>query len=172
MKSRAALSFSHFPLCKKFDDVPRQHHLCWLLWNLIILVRIEHMFCSFFSCPYFRNEVGGENERSVALSRGSSQQMQVMKRPLDQAEVCSSHTPQTARGFCLLDTPETYWKNGYCPYEHKKVQQGPTGKYVIERIDCGSSFYKNHFYGQGESISELFKFTTCTLVLYNFPTKL
>ena len=113
-----------------------------------------------FSCPYFRNEIGGEIDRTVALSRGGggSGNSALSKRdqaqhPIEQSS--SQHTPRAARGFCLLDTPESFWKNGYCPYDlssnntESKVGVG-VGKYVIERIDFGSSFYKNHFYGQGE----------------------
>ena len=120
---------------------------CCRLSGLILLL------CFHFSCPYFRNEVGGESERSVALSRGGCNQLS--KSPeteqgsnLDQS---STHTPSSARGFCLLDTPETFWKNGYCPYDGNV---GVAGKNVIERIDCGSAFYKNFFYGQGKQRSK------------------
>ena len=91
----------------------------------------------FFSCPYFRNEVGGEIERSVALSRA------LPKR--DTNESNAAHMPSSARGFNLMDSPDSFWKNGYCPYESNVTN----GQYVIERIDSGATFYKNHFYGQG-----------------------
>ena len=113
-------------------------------------------FFLFFSCPYFRNEIGGEIDRTVALSRGGGGNSSLSKRdqhqPIEQSS--SQHTPRSARGFCLLDTPDSYWKNGYCPYDLSAVQESNVGvgvgKYVIERIDFGSAFYKNHFYGQGE----------------------
>ena len=91
---------------------------------------------------------GGGSSGNSALSKRDQAQ-----HPLEQSS--SQHTPRAARGFCLLDTPESFWKNGYCPYDlssnntESKVGVG-VGKYVIERIDFGSSFYKNHFYGQGE----------------------
>ena len=90
----------------------------------------------YFSCPYFRNEVGGELERSVALSRAL---------PKRDSENQAAHMPSSARGFNLMDSPDSFWKNGYCPYESNVTN----GQYVIERIDSGATFYKNHFYGQG-----------------------
>lgn len=74
----------------------------------------------------------------MALSRGGI--LPKREHPLDQS---CTHTPHDARGFCLLDTVDSYWKNGYCPYS--QIQSNN----VIERIDHGASFYKNHFYGQG-----------------------
>ena len=79
----------------------------------------------------------------MALSRGGA----LLKRD-QHVDQQNTHMPSAARGFNLLDSPESYWKNGYCPYESPHV--GVAGKFVIERIDAGSSFYKNHFYGQGK----------------------
>ena len=81
--------------------------------------------------------MGGEIERSVALSRA------VPKRD---TEANAAHMPSSARGFNLMDSSDTFWKNGYCPYETSVTN----GQYVIERIDSGATFYKNHFYGQGK----------------------
>ena len=103
------------------------------------------MFIFFSSCPYFRNEVGGELECSVALCRGGNSGAILRK---DESATSSTHTPSSARGFCLFDTAETYWKNGYCPYEPTNAHIGHTN--VIERIDSGSHYYKKHFYGQGK----------------------
>ena len=97
---------------------------------------------------------GGGGSGNSALSKRDQAQ-----HPIEQSS--SQHTPRAARGFCLLDTPESFWKNGYCPYDlssnntESKVGVG-VGKYVIERIDFGSSFYKNHFYGQGEFWLDIF----------------
>ena len=61
--------------------------------------------------------------------------------------------PASARGFSLLDNPETRWRNGYCPYQnhavvgHNTKNQHEAGiKYIIERVDEGALFYKNYFY--------------------------
>ena len=106
-------------------------------------------FFLFFSCPYFRNEVGGEMECSVALTRGNGNNGAILRK--DENQTTSTHTPTSARGFCLFDSVDTYWNNGYCPYE-------PNNSYlshnVIERIDSGSHYYKKHFYGQGKQEKE------------------
>ena len=103
----------------------------------------------FSSCPYFRNEVGGEMECSVALTRGNGNNGAILRK--DENQTTSTHTPTSARGFCLFDSVDTYWNNGYCPYE-------PNNSYlshnVIERIDSGSHYYKKHFYGQGKQEKE------------------
>ncbi|XP_059096589.1 signal-induced proliferation-associated 1-like protein 2 isoform X2 [Tigriopus californicus] len=127
------------------------------------------------SCPYFRNEIGGEVERKIALTRQNSSghtcdtqspttativsttlngspisgSSSASSSPLLSAAVPSSsdaltldaHTPPLARGFSLLDSPETYWKNGFCPYRR-------TSTNVIERIDHGATFFKTFFYGK------------------------
>ena len=68
------------------------------------------------------------------------------------------HMPSAARGFSVLDTLETRWKNGYCPYQNDgiggqgtKPQHGVNVNYTIERVDEGALFYKNFFYGQGKN---------------------
>ena len=92
----------------------------------------------------------------MALSRGGGGNSALSKRDQQHSieQSSSQHSPRSARGFCLLDTPDSYWKNGYCPYDLSAVQEPNVGvgvgKYVIERIDFGSAFFKNHFYGQGE----------------------
>uniref|UniRef100_A0A0K2UKS9 Signal-induced proliferation-associated 1-like protein 2 n=1 Tax=Lepeophtheirus salmonis TaxID=72036 RepID=A0A0K2UKS9_LEPSM len=94
------------------------------------------------SCPYFRNEVGGEVERNVALSRETCQKRNsISHRHSENSNTTAWHTPAMARGFSLLDNEESYWKNGYCPY--RKV---PTN--IVERVDQGASFFKKHFYGK------------------------
>ena len=116
----------------------------WLLtrsdWRLIVI------FSFYSSCPYFRNEVGGEIECSVALCRGGNNGA-ILRKENEVAP--STHTPSSARGFNLFSTPDTYWKNGYCPYEPNNGG-GQFSLNVIERIDSGSHYYKKHFYGQGK----------------------
>lgn len=111
-----------------------------LTWRLIVI------FSFYFSCPYFRNEVGGEIECSVALCRGGNNGA-ILRKENEVAP--STHTPSSARGFNLFSTPDTYWKNGYCPYEPNNGG-GQFSLNVIERIDSGSHYYKKHFYGQGK----------------------
>ena len=132
----------------------------------------------FYSCPYFRNEIGGEGERSVVLSRSKvynvttknksinniPESSQPFNRPDNQQKEVQFvpntnllHMPVAARGFSLLDTPETKWKDGYCPYHSQSVvgdqirnRHNVPIKNTIERVDEGALFYKNFFYGQGK----------------------
>jgi len=81
------------------------------------------------------------------LKKTSLQQILICNRLIFQQ---LTHTPAIARGFSLIDSQETYWKNGYCPYRIKK--NGLTGSTnVIERVDQGATFYKKFFFGQGKT---------------------
>ena len=82
-------------------------------------------------------------ECSVALTRGGNNGAILRKDD----QTTSTHTTTSARGFCLFDSADTYWKNGYCPYEPNNSHLSHN---VIERIDSGSHYYKKHFYGQGK----------------------
>ena len=63
--------------------------------------------------------------------------------------IIDSHYPcyRQARGFSLLEQKSTHWKSGICPYN------STTSPLLIERLDLGSTYYKNFFYGKGESTS-------------------
>ncbi|ENN78428.1 hypothetical protein YQE_05105, partial [Dendroctonus ponderosae] len=85
------------------------------------------------SCPFFRNEIGGEEERIVSLSRlqnGTKNH----RKPL--------HRPQLAYGVAILEFPpgETHWRHSTCPY-----QRFPR---PIENVDQGALYYRKHFSGQ------------------------
>ena len=99
--------------------------------------------CPFFSCPYFRNEVGGEEETLIALTRETGKLWGVEEAG-DRGRG-ATHTPRQARGFSLLEQASTHWRAGLCPYN-----TAPT--HLIERIDQGSTYYKNFFYGKGELV--------------------
>ena len=98
---------------------------------------------SLFSCPYFRNEVGGEEETLIALTRETGK-LWGTEEPGERQRV-ATHTPRQARGFSLLEQASTHWKAGLCPYN-----AAPT--HLIERTDQGSTYYKNFFYGKGELV--------------------
>ncbi|CAG9762814.1 unnamed protein product [Ceutorhynchus assimilis] len=85
------------------------------------------------SCPFFRNEIGGEEERIVSLSRlqnGTKNH----RKPL--------HRPQLAYGVAILEFPtgETHWRHSTCPY-----QRFPR---PIENVDQGALYYRKYFSGQ------------------------
>lgn len=89
------------------------------------------------SCPFFRNEVGGEEEREVSLTR-----MQTLLAAGQQRRAI--HRPALACGVSLLECPasESMWKPATCPF-----QKGPR---PIESVDSGAEYYRKYFLGQGE----------------------
>lgn len=87
------------------------------------------------SCPYFRNEIGGEEEREVSLTRMQNQISAGQTRR-------AIHRPTLAYGVSILECAqgETLWKNSTCPF-----QKGPR---PIETVDAGAKYYRQHFLGQ------------------------
>lgn len=81
------------------------------------------------SCPFFRNEIGGEEERIVSLTRLTQ------RKPV--------HRPPLSCGISILEYPpgETHWTAGTCPF------QSQIG--AIEGIDQGALYYRKYFHGQG-----------------------
>lgn len=90
----------------------------------------------FFSCPFFRNEIGGEEERVVSLTRNySPSQSKHSKGPC--------HRPPLSCGVSILEYPigETGWNDGTCPYRRNTK--------TIENVDEGALYFRNYFYKQG-----------------------
>lgn len=86
------------------------------------------------NCPFFRNEVGGEEEREVSLTRMGQSNNNVQRRAI--------HRPTLAYGVSILECPanETLWNKQTCPYQK--------GSKPIEQVDNGAHYYRQHFYGQ------------------------
>ncbi|XP_073979531.1 uncharacterized protein [Rhodnius prolixus] len=85
------------------------------------------------SCPYFRNELGGEEERVIGLMRGT-RSVNGKLRP---------HRPALACGLSVLEFPlgQSHWTHGpVCPY-------GQTPR-PIESVDHGALYYRKYFYQQ------------------------
>uniref|UniRef100_A0A8C5MF94 Signal induced proliferation associated 1 like 2 n=1 Tax=Leptobrachium leishanense TaxID=445787 RepID=A0A8C5MF94_9ANUR len=87
------------------------------------------------SCPYFRNEIGGEVDRRVALSRSNS-----LSSPTGEScsfeSSLSSHC--TNAGVSVLEVPR----------ENQPVHREKVKRYIIEHIDLGAYYYRKHFYGK------------------------
>lgn len=88
------------------------------------------------SCPYFRNEIGGEKERNVSITRINTPNSPGQNKK-------SIHIPVLACGLSILECGigETLWKPTTCPF------QG--GTRPIEYVDCGAKYYRHYFLGQG-----------------------
>ncbi|XP_034949420.1 signal-induced proliferation-associated 1-like protein 1 [Chelonus insularis] len=80
------------------------------------------------SCPFFRNEIGGEGEREVALARSPS-------------ATIGAHRPSLAYGVSVLEPPigETLWKHT-CPLRKRLLP--------IESVDEGARYYRKYFLGK------------------------
>ncbi|XP_066958155.1 signal-induced proliferation-associated 1-like protein 1 isoform X5 [Macrobrachium rosenbergii] len=87
------------------------------------------------SCPFFRNELGGEGERVVSLSRdwGCGSQPGCSVNPL------VLYRPVTASTIGLLEPPvgQSHWRSTLCPYIRCPL--------TIEAVDQGASYYRNYF---------------------------
>ncbi|UYV74634.1 SIPA1L2, partial [Cordylochernes scorpioides] len=83
------------------------------------------------SCPFFRNELGGEEERMISLNRVTSAKPQS----------AGLHKPTLACGLSLLENANLgRWKHRSCPYQ--KIA------WHIENVDVGALCYRQHFYNQ------------------------
>lgn len=94
------------------------------------------------SCPFFRNELGGEDERVVGLTRLSDRR----HKNLDDSNRnvggtdCGLplHRPNMACGLSVVEgTNDTHWKHRTCPYQRQVLQR--------ENVDQGALYYKGYF---------------------------
>lgn len=89
------------------------------------------------TCPFFRNEIGGEIERYVGLSRISLNSLK--KGSQDKEEF---HCPSLAYGVSVLECSfgESLWRKHSCPYEQNTS--------LIEENDNGAYYYRKYFLEQ------------------------
>uniref|UniRef100_T1IPW2 Rap-GAP domain-containing protein n=1 Tax=Strigamia maritima TaxID=126957 RepID=T1IPW2_STRMM len=93
------------------------------------------------SCPFFRNELGGEEERVISLTRATSKSPRV--QPDDGLKAFSNHfyKPAIVCGISVLEgAADYYWKKWNCPYETHSLQ--------IENVDRGVTYYRKYFSGK------------------------
>ncbi|KAM8817830.1 signal-induced proliferation-associated 1-like protein 2 isoform 1-T1 [Rhynchonycteris naso] len=87
------------------------------------------------SCPYFRNEIGGEGDRRIALSRASSSSFGSGASCSFESSL-SSHC--TNAGVSVLEVPR----------ENQPIHREKVKRYIIEHIDLGAYYYRKFFYGK------------------------
>lgn len=85
-------------------------------------------------CPFFRNEIGGEEERIVCLNKLTDRRTTGTTTEL--------HKPSFVSGVSILESTSSSLKN-LCPYQ-RSLQSNP----VIDYADTGATYYRNYFYGQ------------------------
>jgi len=162
--------FSRSPHYERYSfRAGRNRYLRVVCWSIefhvtrlsLVLMRIFPSFFFLYSCPFFRNEIGGEGERRVNLSRykdqdegGSSNAYFFRGRPQNAfstngnsiQETC--HRPPEARNISVLEwnPGTTHWSpHTFCPYSKSSRQ-----KYGLEAVDMGATYYERYFYKNGK----------------------
>ncbi|XP_029454599.1 signal-induced proliferation-associated 1-like protein 1 isoform X1 [Rhinatrema bivittatum] len=85
------------------------------------------------SCPYFRNEMGGEGERKVSLSKSSSGSFMNCENASFESTL-SSHC--TNAGVAVLEVPK----------ENLVLHIDRVKRYIVEHVDLGAYYYRKYFY--------------------------
>ncbi|XP_045144122.1 signal-induced proliferation-associated 1-like protein 1 [Echinops telfairi] len=85
------------------------------------------------SCPYFRNEIGGEGERKISLSKSSSGSFSGCESASFESTL-SSHC--TNAGVAVLEVPK----------ESLVLHLDRVKRYIVEHVDLGAYYYRKFFY--------------------------
>ncbi|XP_061601944.1 signal-induced proliferation-associated 1-like protein 2 isoform X3 [Cololabis saira] len=88
------------------------------------------------SCPHFRNEIGGEGERKISLSRINSANYSGISESCSFESSLSSHC--TNAGVSVLEVPR----------ENQPIHREKVKRYIIEHIDLGAYYFRKYFYGR------------------------
>ncbi|XP_077073475.1 signal-induced proliferation-associated 1-like protein 2 isoform X2 [Siphateles boraxobius] len=88
------------------------------------------------NCPHFRNEVGGEGERRISLSRATNTTYSAGGENCSFESSLSSHC--TNAGVSVLEVPR----------ESQAIHREKVKRYIIEHIDLGAYYYHKFFYGR------------------------
>ncbi|XP_066281262.1 signal-induced proliferation-associated 1-like protein 2 isoform X1 [Branchiostoma lanceolatum] len=96
------------------------------------------------SCPFFRNELGGEEERRICLSRGNggSRASRAFREGMGPNLDSMSGLRPTTASVSVLDTgpdQDDMWPVG-----------GRTRGYAIEHVDHGAYYFRRYFHGQSD----------------------
>ncbi|XP_051772627.1 signal-induced proliferation-associated 1-like protein 2 isoform X2 [Ctenopharyngodon idella] len=88
------------------------------------------------NCPHFRNEIGGEGERRISLSRATNTTYSAGGENCSFESSLSSHC--TNAGVSVLEVPR----------ESQAIHREKVKRYIIEHIDLGAYYYHKYFYGR------------------------
>lgn len=93
------------------------------------------------SCPFFRNEVGGEPQRALGLTRATSRALRSGRGGSARNNGSSGpwHRPTCLSGLAILERPGL--DDGACPYQRPAT--------LLEGADRGALYYRTHFHGKG-----------------------
>ncbi|XP_055449230.1 signal-induced proliferation-associated 1-like protein 1 isoform X2 [Psammomys obesus] len=85
------------------------------------------------SCPYFRNEIGGEGERKISLSKSNSGSFSGCESASFESTL-STHC--TNAGVAVLEVPK----------ESLVLHLDRVKRYTVEHVDLGAYYYRKFFY--------------------------
>uniref|UniRef100_A0A8C3RQX0 Signal induced proliferation associated 1 like 1 n=1 Tax=Chelydra serpentina TaxID=8475 RepID=A0A8C3RQX0_CHESE len=85
------------------------------------------------SCPYFRNEIGGEGERKISLSKSNSGSFSGCESASFESTL-SSHC--TNAGVAVLEVPK----------ENLMLHLDRVKRYIVEHVDLGAYYYRKFFH--------------------------
>ncbi|XP_072516382.1 signal-induced proliferation-associated 1-like protein 2 isoform X3 [Salminus brasiliensis] len=94
------------------------------------------------SCPYFRNEVGGEGERKIGLCKTSRTLYSTGSENHSIESMLTFHC--TNAGISILDLQH----DNYSSRENYAVPRDCIKRYIIEHIDEGAYYYHKFFYNK------------------------
>lgn len=102
------------------------------------------------SCPHFRNEIGGLQERNVSFSRASAHSPESSDIP--SVELCPA-VACTNASVSVLEVPKELQRN-----------VGRLKHYSIEHVDLGARYYQDYFYGKGSVAHSLLHQGSCEVM--------
>ncbi|XP_063295785.1 signal-induced proliferation-associated 1-like protein 1 isoform X3 [Pelobates fuscus] len=85
------------------------------------------------SCPYFRNEMGGESEKKVSLSKSNSGSFSGGENSSFESTM-SSHCANA--GLAVLEVPK----------ENLVLHIDRAKRYIVEHVDLGAYYYRKYFF--------------------------
>ncbi|XP_051967068.1 signal-induced proliferation-associated 1-like protein 2 isoform X2 [Xyrauchen texanus] len=94
------------------------------------------------SCPYFRNEIGGEGERKLCATKPNSVPYNNVGETYTIESTLSSHC--TNAGVSVLELP----RENYATRENYAVPRDCLKRYIIEHIDMGAYYYHKFFFNK------------------------
>lgn len=109
------------------------------------------------SCPFFRNELGGEEERMICLARATAHRNVPSTNSSVYKNTVSYVRHPSCSGVAILDCSSSPMTNQ--PLSPIVSHKG----HVMEYVDHGASYYRHFFHGYGR-----YCFCCCVLVLFMF----
>ena len=109
------------------------------------------------SCSFFRNEVGGEEERTVSLTRHTAQKRMQQILGTKHMDVSAMIRQPLCNGVSILDVSQS-------PLGHSDPAVVRFNGHIIEHVDLGAFYYRNYFKDFGKYI--LFSFLIVNLSIY------